>query len=84
VSESIEIAGEYYLEDLWIYDDSSYVRRIGAADIELPQLNLSFDDRFYVMPMFSKDNPILISETPTVKVDFNTRSGVRWMMSRCG
>jgi len=80
--ESIEIAGDYYLEDFWIYDDNSYIARIGAADIELPQLNLSFDDRFYVMPMFSKENPILISETPTIKVDFNTRSGVRWRRAR--
>jgi hypothetical protein len=80
--ESIEITGEYFLKNFTIYDDNSYAVAIGAADIELPQLNLSFDDRFYMMPMFSKDSPILISETPTIKVDFNTRSGLRWRRAR--
>jgi hypothetical protein len=76
--ESIKLEGGYLLKAFNIYDKPSLVAAAGVENIEQPVLNLSFDDRFYLETLFSKENPILISDTPVIKVDFNTRSGLIW------
>lgn len=76
--ESIEIRGGYLLKDLKIYDQSALVKAVGVDDIYLPEINISFDDRFYLDTMFSKKDPIHIADTPEIKIDFTTRSGIRF------
>jgi hypothetical protein len=77
----IEIHGKYLLKDLKIYDKASLVSATGIENIQMPEINISFDDRFYLDALYSKKDPITIAEVPVIKVDFNTRSGLRWRKS---
>ncbi|MEE8637473.1 MAG: hypothetical protein V3T21_00345 [Candidatus Margulisiibacteriota bacterium] len=80
--ESVSVRGGYLLENLAVFDKNSLVSAAGAENIYLPTLNLSFDDRFYEETLYSKKNPMMISDCPTIKIDFNTSSGLIWRRSR--
>ncbi|MEA3492920.1 MAG: hypothetical protein U9R38_00870 [Candidatus Margulisiibacteriota bacterium] len=76
--DSIEIRGDYLLEDAKVYDQPALIRAAGEENIDLPEINISFDDRFYLDSMFSKKDPINIADTPEIKIDFTSRSGIRY------
>jgi hypothetical protein len=80
--ESVRVKGNYLLKRFRILDRPSLIRATGADRIYLPQINLSFDDRFYQDALFSKQDPILISDAPVIRVDFNTSSGLIWRRCR--
>jgi hypothetical protein len=80
--DSVKVSGGYVLEDLRIYDGASLVSAAGADKIQLPAINISFDDRYYLDTLYSKSDPIRISDTPVIKIDFITSSGLIWRGSR--
>jgi hypothetical protein len=80
--ESIKITGAYKLKDFRIWNKTSLTLSAGIDKTYLPVLNLSFDDRFYQKTLYSKDDPMLISDIPVIKIDFNTSSGLVWRKSR--
>ncbi|MFH1683840.1 MAG: hypothetical protein ABIA67_03030 [Candidatus Margulisiibacteriota bacterium] len=63
-------------------DKLSLVSAVGTDNIDLPRINIAFDDRFYEDTLYSKKEPILISDVPVIKIDFNTASGVIWRRAR--
>ena len=80
--ESIELKGKYLLEGLATFDRSSLVSAVGADNIYLPVINLSFDDAFYQEAQYSKGSPMMIADAPEIKIDFNTDSGLIWRRAR--
>lgn len=80
--ESVEISGGYLLKGFQVTNKNALVAAAGLDNIKLPILNLSFDDRFYESSLFNKDEPMMIADTPTIKIDFNTTSGLIWRRAR--
>ncbi|MDD5383217.1 MAG: hypothetical protein PHH60_06160, partial [Candidatus Margulisbacteria bacterium] len=80
--EAVRISGGYQLEELKIADQPGLVSATGVDNIYLPEINLSFDDRYYQPTIFSKADPMMIADVPTIKIDFNTSSGLIWRRSR--
>jgi len=80
--ESIKISGGYLLKSFQVMDKIKLVAATGLDNIRLPTLNLSFDGRFYEESLYNKDEPMMISDTPTIKIDFNTTSGLIWRRTR--
>lgn len=80
--ESIKIKGAYQLKDFQIFDRPALVSAVGTDDIYLPRLNIAFDDRFYEETLYSKKEPILISDIPVIKIDLSTSSGLIWRRAR--
>ena len=80
--ESISLKGGYLLESFATLDKDALILAEGLDNIYLPVINLSFDDAFYQETQYSKQNPIMISDAPTIKIDFNTDSGLIWRRSR--
>ena len=80
--KTVEFRGGYLLEAFSVYDKPRLIGSIGAANIYMPNLNFSFDDRFYEKSLYSKKEPMMISDAPTIKVEFNTASGLIWRRGR--
>ncbi|MFC1637506.1 hypothetical protein ACFL1W_00645, partial [Candidatus Margulisiibacteriota bacterium] len=79
---SVRVTGGYSLARFSILDRPSLISAMGTDKIYLPVVNLSFDDRFYSETLFSRQDPMLISDTPVIKLDFNTASGLIWRQTR--
>lgn len=80
--ESIKLKGAYILDNFAVFDKMSLISSAGTENIYAPSLNLSFDDRFYEEAMYSKEDPMMIADSPTIKIDFNTSFGLVWRRSR--
>jgi hypothetical protein len=78
----IKVNGDFILKDLSVYDDRALVSSLGEDEIFLPRINLAFDDRFYEDNLYSKKEPVSISDVPEIKIDFSTSSGVKWRRGR--
>jgi hypothetical protein len=79
---SVRVTGGFALQRFRILDRPALISAFGLDDIYLPVINLSFDDRFYSETLFSLQDPMLISDSPIIKVDFNTSSGLIWRRTR--
>ncbi len=80
--ESIRLSGAYLLDNFRIHDRASLITAAESWDITPPSLNLSFDDRFYESGIYSKKEPMMIADAPTIKIEFNTPSGLVWQRGR--
>ncbi len=80
--ESVKLRGNYLLKDFRIFAKETLVSATGIKNIYPPVLNLTFDDSFYQEALYSKENPMMISDSPVIKIDFNTTSGLVWKRSR--
>ena len=74
----IKLRGNYILKDLRTYDNLTMVTAMGDEDIFIPTINLALDERFYEDNMYSKKEPMSVSDVPEIKIDFSTSSGVKW------
>jgi hypothetical protein len=77
--EGVKISGSYQLSSFNLTDQSRATR---AAEASTPKLNISFDDRYYEETLFSKKEPILISDTPVIKIDFGAATGLIWRRAK--
>jgi hypothetical protein len=80
--EAIRLKGSCQLETAKILDKISLVKSMDASNLYLPEINISFDDRYYQSSMYSKSNPLMISDVPNIKIDFNTAFGLIWRRTR--
>jgi len=80
--ESIRLSGAYLLDDFRVYDKAGLIAAVESWEITPPSLNISIDDRFYETGVYSKEEPMMIADAPTIKIDFNTPSGVVWQRGR--
>jgi len=80
--ESIRTKGECQLRSVKMTDKINLVKGMDASSLYLPEINLSFDDRYYQSAMHSKSDPLMISDVPSIKIDFNARSGLVWRRAR--
>jgi len=80
--DAIKITGDFSLKSFTVTDNLGLIAAAGSDDIYLPRLNLAFDDRFYEDSLYSAKEPILISDTPVIKIDFNTTSGLIWRRAK--
>ena len=80
--QSVDLKGAYILDGFSLYDRAGLVGAAQSWDISAPNLNLSFDGRFYESGMYSKKEPMMIADAPTIKIEFNTSSGLIWRRGR--
>jgi hypothetical protein len=80
--EAVKVSGKYLLKNFSLLTQNMLVSSFGIQKIYMPQVNFSIDDRFYNWSLNSKENPILISDAPTIVVEFNTASGLNWRKTR--
>lgn len=80
--EAVRVTGDFSLKSFTITDNLGMIAAVASDDVYLPRLNLAFDDRFYEDSLYSKKEPILISDTPVIKVDFNATSGLIWRRAK--
>jgi len=80
--DSIRVKGAVQLQAAKTVDKVSLVKSLDPRNLYLPEINISFDDRYYQSSMRSKNDPLMISDVPSIKIDFNTATGLIWRRSR--
>ena len=79
--ESVKLTGKYQLDSINVFG-GGIIPAAGLDEKNLPQVNVLFDDRPYLDTLYSRRQPIEISDTPEIKIDFNTQSGLVWRRTR--
>jgi hypothetical protein len=79
---SVRFYGGYELQSFRLFDRPSLVAAASEEDLYPQEIELYFDDRDYQGAVYSKEDPMLISDSPVIKIELRTPSGLIWRKAR--
>ncbi|MBU0502401.1 MAG: hypothetical protein KJ811_04035, partial [Candidatus Margulisbacteria bacterium] len=80
--EAIDLSGDYNLRRFTIFNQDDLISFVGKDNIYQPEIEIYFDDQAYRPVIHTKKDPLLISDTPSVRVELKTTAGLIWQKSR--
>jgi hypothetical protein len=80
---SIKVKGKYVLSGVRVFGRGEREKLFaGLAQPLAPLAQIYFDDQPYLAAVYSRKEPVQIGDTPVIRIEFNTPTGLVWKRAR--